>query len=219
MAKYQSSAEFEKSQVIVVNGVKMTIKEFNKLKAEKNGTKKKVGRPKRETSITIIADYIKGMMKDIKVLRSIISYNDNAYNQWGTIANLVLNLKGIRSPFHNVVVNTKQAVRLTDKITDLTKHNDKDALQYVEKLNWKLQDVREELEKLIKGVTDTGVLAQFANHECVNGTGKRLGLRELTIRSNKAVDNLIRISGELDEIVNRGKDAMEYEVYRNRICA
>lgn len=193
---------------VVVNGVSMTIKEWRQYKREKNGKPKK--RTPKVTTYSLITDETTAMMKSVAVLKSIVAYNENAYKQWGTIANTILEAKHIRKPFTGVVSLTKDCIELYDKITNLAKKKDRDVFQFVEKLGWKFDDLRTELEKLTDGIRESDVLRQFNTHECVNGTGRRLGLRVLTRRSYKATDDLLKICKRLDEIVSKGVDAFEY---------
>jgi len=210
MARYQTNSYVDtlyQSQFIIVNGVKMSVKEFKAMQ-KANAKKKKAS--KKVTSITILPSEIKEMMRNVKVLKSLVAYHTHGYRQWGTIANLLMGLKEIKSPFTNVVINTKQAIRLVEKINKIAKGNDKDVFQYVKKLSWKLEDVKNELDELVKGINSSGVCHQFRTHECVNGTGRRLGLRILTERSYKAIDDLGYICAKLDGIEEQGMDVFEY---------
>lgn len=210
MARYQTNSYVDtlyQSQFIIVNGVKMSVKEFKAMQ-KANAKKKKTS--KKVTSITILPSEIKEMMRNVKVLKSLVAYHTHGYRQWGTIANLLMGLKEIKSPFTNVVINTKQAIRLVEKINKIAKENDKDVFQYVKKLSWKLEDVKNELDELVKGINSSGVCHQFRTHECVNGTGRRLGLRILTERSYKAIGDLGYICAKLDGIEEQGMDVFEY---------
>lgn len=210
MARYQTNSYVDtlyQSQFIIVNGVKMSVKEFKAMQ-KANAKKKKAS--KKVTSITILPSEIKEMMRNVKVLKSLVAYHTHGYRQWGTIANLLMGLKEIKSPFNNVVINTKQAIRLVEKINKIAKGNDKDVFQYVKKLSWKLEDVKNELDELVKGINSSGVCHQFRTHECVNGTGRRLGLRILTERSYKAIGDLGYICAKLDGIEQQGMDVFEY---------
>ena len=209
MARYSNSYinSLYQPQYIMVGGVKMTIKEFKamqKAKAKKKKTSKKV------TSITILPSEIKAMMRNVKVLNSLVAYHTHGYRQWGTIANLLMGLREIKSPFNNLVINTKQAIRLIEKINKIAKEIDKDVFQYVKKLSWKLDDVKNELDELVKGINSSGVCHQFGTHECINGTGRRLGLKILTQRSYKAIRELGYICAKLDSIEQEGMDVFEY---------
>lgn len=195
-------------KTITVNGKVMTYKEFNALK--KSVEKKKRKSVKTDTSITILPSEIRVMMRNVRVLKSLIAYHAHGYRQWGTIATMLMNLREIKNPFNNVVINTKQAIRLIEKINKIAKENDKDVFQYVKKLSWKLDDVKNELDTLVKGISSSGVISRFGEHECINGTGKRLGLRILTQRGYKAVDELGVICAKLDNIEEKGVDVFEY---------
>ena len=136
MARYQSNYidSFYQSQYIIVGDVKMSVKEFKAMQ-KANAKKKKTS--KKVTSITILPSEIKTMMQNVKVLKSLVAYHTHGYRQWGTIANLLMSLREIKSPFNNLVINIKQAIRLIEKINKIAKENDKDVFKYVKKLSWK----------------------------------------------------------------------------------
>lgn len=210
MARYQSNTYVDslyQPQYIIVGDVKMSVKEFKAMQ-KANAKKKKAS--KKVTSITILPTEIKAMMQNVKVLKSLVAYHTHGYRQWGTIANLLMGLKEIKSPFNNVVINTKQTIRLIEKINNIAKENDKDVFQYIKKLSWKLDDVKNELDELVKGINSSGVCNRFGAHECINGIGKRLGLRILTQRSYKAISDLGYICAKLDNIEQQGMDVFEY---------
>lgn len=195
---------------IIVNGVKMTTAEF---KAKQKAKKAKKTRAKKaQTSITILPSEIKTMMKSVKVLKSIIAYREHSYKQWGTIARQLMALKQISLPLHNVVMGGREAIALVGDIEAIAKKNDKDAFQFVKKLEWKLSEVKVDLNELVDGISSSGVISQFKNHECVNGRGKRLGLKVLTERSYKAVNELSVICAKLNAIEKNGMDIAEYQV-------
>ena len=209
MARYSASKYLEslyQPKTINVNGVDIPMSEYKK--KQKALTKKK--RTKTCTSITILPTEIKRMMRNVRVLKSLVAYHEHGYRQWGTIATMLMNLKEIKSPFNKVVINTKQAIRLVDKINGIAKKNDRDVYQYTKKLSWKLEDVRTELDNLVGGVSSSGVTTRFGNHECINGCGKRLGLGVLTSRSRKAIDELYVICNKLNDIEEKGMDVFEY---------
>ena len=157
------------------------------------------------------------MMRNVRVLKSLVAYHEHGYRQWGTIANLLMGLREIKTPFNNVVINTKRAIRLIEKINKIAKENDKDVFQYVKKLSWKLDDVKNELDTLVNGISSSGVISQFGNHECINGVGKRLGLRILTQRGYKAINELSVICKKLDDIEENGLDVFEYHTNGKQI--
>lgn len=196
-------------QYVIVCGKKMELKEFKKMAKAKLGIEPKK-REKKVTSITLIASELETMVAKVNLLKSIVAYSDNAYKQWGTIANTIMNAKGVRKPFVQVVVKCREVAKLYDLALTLANKNDKDVYQYVEKLGWKFDDIRTELEALTDAIRHSDVLRQFANHEAINGKGRRLGLQVLVNRSHKAMDNIGLICKRIEEIVSKGTDAFEY---------
>lgn len=197
-----------KTKTIIVNGVTMTVKEFKTKYQVKTKPKKKA---KHINSITILPSEIKVMMKGIKTLKSFVAYYEHGYRQWGNVAKYIITLKDIELPFIHVVTNTKQATDIIEEINMLAKRNSKDVFQYVRDLSWKLDDVKNDLDLLTTGISKSGVLDRFGTHECINGTGKRLGLQTLMQRTYSTIKNLNAICLSLEAISNNGLDISEYD--------
>ena len=202
--------QFCQTSFVVVNGVQMSIADFKAMQKAKKA--KKTRAKKAQTSITILPSEIKAMMKNVKVIKSLIAYREHGYKQWGTIARQLMGLKQINLPLHNVVMGGREAIALVEDIEAIAKKNDKDAFQFVKKLEWKLGEVKVDLNELVDGISSSGVISQFKNHECINGVGKRLGLKVLTERSYKAVNELEVICAKLNTIEKNGMNIAEYQV-------
>lgn len=195
------------SDMIMVGDVMMSVKEYKKRSLLKKKAKSK---GKKCTSITVLSGEVKSMMRNVRVLKSLVAYHTHGYKQWGRIASMLMGLREIKKPFDDVVIGTKQSIRLVEKICKMSNENDKDVFQYIKKLSWKLDDVKNDLDLLVRGINSSGVISHFGSHECINGIGKRLGLRVLTQRSRKAVEELSYICMRLDDIEERGMDVFEY---------
>lgn len=209
MGRYSGESYLEslyQPKTIKVGDKVVDIKEYKK--QQRIATKKK--HKKTFTSITILPSEIRMMMRNVRVLKSLVAYYEHGYRQWGTIAKMIMGLYEIKQPFNNVVINTKQAIHLINQINDIAKDNSKDVFQFVKKLSWKLEDVKNQLDILVKGINSSGVIHQFRDHECINGNGKRLGLQILVCRGYKAIDELSVISAKLDNIEKNGMDIFEY---------
>ena len=66
---------------IIVNGVKMTMKEYNALRKEKAKNKSKRKAKKQLNEIQLLPDDIKTLMKSTKVFKSLVAYYKNGYKQ------------------------------------------------------------------------------------------------------------------------------------------
>jgi len=210
---------------IVVDGVKMTKKEYIKYKKQKNKEiqsklsqkkqrelrkKKREAKKKRVTEITILPSTIKAIVKNAGPIKSLAAYYDNAYRQWGTIANLILELPEIRTPFVLFRADAYDIVKLIVEIAEIGKGNEKAIFAYIEKLSWKLDNTRTKMKHLYNGVVASGVLRQFDDKECINGEGRRLGLRILMTRTFKSLDTIEAAINQLREIAQNGLDVFEY---------
>lgn len=216
---------FEATTYVVIGDKRMTMQEYRKYKKEKDkeiqsklskkkqreiNKAKKEAKKKKETEITILPDIVKAIVRNAGPIKSLAAYYDNAYRQWGTIANLILKLPEIDEPFRLFRVDAYQIVDAIREIQEVAKGNEKAVFHYVQKLSWKLDNTRGKMKLLYSGVLSSGVLDKFSDKECINGEGKRLGLRMLMTRTFKGLDNLERAAAELSKIAKNGLDAFEY---------
>lgn len=196
---------------IVIDGVKMTEKQYKEYRKQKlAASTKKVKKPKdiNTKEISDVALQIEKMLKPLTTLKSFSAYYDHAYRQWGTIARDILNLKEIRPHFVFYRVKVRELERLLDDIQKMGKKNERAAYQYVEKMAWKLDDIKTDINNIAKGVNTSGVIQQHKNHECINGTGRRLGLATLMSRTIKAISEIEDVIGTLNKIADDGVDVM-----------
>ena len=210
---------------ITIGGKKMTRKEYLKYKKEKDKEiqsklskrkqreiqrAKKQAKKKRVTEITILPDLVKSIVKNAGPIRSLAAYYDNAYRQWGTIANLILKLPEIDAPFALFRADARDIVNTIEEISAIAKGNEKAVFSYVQKLSWKLDNTRGKMKMLYSGVLSSGVLEKFDDKECISGEGRRLGLRILMTRTFKSLDALDSAIKELSRIAHDGLDVFEY---------
>ena len=216
-------ASMETINTIKVGDKVMTIKEYKAyVKAKQNekliakGRKPKEDKPKKRKKkdevkeISAVAWQIEKMMKPITTLKSFAAYYDHAYRQWGNIAKDILNLKEIRPHFVFYRVKMGELERLIADIQNMAKRNEKAAYQYVEKIAWKLDDIKTDINNINIGIQRSGVIQQHKNHECINGKGRRLGLQTLVGKSFKAMSQLEDVIGTLKKIADDGTDPFSY---------
>jgi hypothetical protein len=106
-----------------------------------------------------------------------------------------------------------EAYELTDlicEISKIAKLNEKAVFAYIQKLSWKLDNTRRTMKLLYNGVVTSGVLEQFEDKECINGEGRRLGLRILMNRTFKSMDAIENAINELNAIASNGLSVDEY---------
>lgn len=216
---------YESTTYIVIGGKKMTMQEYRKYKKEKDAliqsklSKKKQreinkvkreSKKKRETEITLLPKLIKDMVRNSGPIKSLAAYYDNAYRQWGTIATSIIKLPEIDEPFRLFRVDAYQIVDAIREISEVAKGNEKAVFHYVQKLSWRLDNTRNKMKLLYSGVISSGVLEQFKDKECINGEGRRLGLRVLMTRTFKSLDTIESVIAELNRIAKEGLDVFEY---------
>ena len=146
------------------------------------------------------------MLKPITTLKSLSAYYDHAYRQWGTIANEILEHHKIRPHFVHYRVNVSELSSLVEEVQKMAKRNEKAAYQYVEKIAWKLEDIKEHITNLMNGAVESGLMELYKNEECINGKGRRLGLQTLAGKTFKAISQLEDAIGTLKKIADEGTD-------------
>lgn len=206
------------SDVIYVNGKKMTQKEFKAMiKAKQETAKPKRKKRAKKTEIQEMPAYVKALIRNSAPIKSLAAYYDNGYRQWGIIARTIIGLPEIYGSFLAFRSKAYDLVKIINDITIIGKHDEKAIFAYIQKLSWKLDDIKKDMDSLYAGVRRSGVLDRFNDKECINGTGKRLGLRILMDRTYDSITKLSKVVKELENIAIKGLDAMAYTgVDKNR---
>jgi hypothetical protein len=84
--------------------------------------------------------------------------------------------------------------------------------ELLEKVSWKLQDVRKHLDDFLNEVDATNMFSGMLHFEPVVGSadGKRLGLKDLCKRAKKSMSELSEFIIKLDKIVTKSRDPFSY---------
>ena len=200
---------FETSNVVVVNGVAMDINAYRKAMKVKRGiTPKK--RKHTPTDIQLLDSDIKAMLKSIKLIKSLSAYYDNAYRQWGRVAKDIINYAPINAPFVSYRNKVREMNKTLQDIEQISAKSEKAVFQYIRKLSYQLDDIRETMDKLFANIGKSGLVQRHKDHECINGEGKRLGLRVLMGRSWGAMREMNIIIKRCQNISDEGLDAFDY---------
>lgn len=198
------------SDVIIVNGVKMSLAEYKKRAKEINAKNnpKPQRREKRVTEITILPEEIKMMMRGLRLMHSLVCFYNNSYKQYGVIARDILNTKEIHRPFVMYVKNVREAEDLINEIETISKRNKKDVFEFIRRLSWKLDDAKDNIVNISKGVSTSNVLQRYSDHVCINGDSRRLGLRTLIGRTYSTIKEMDAVIKNLQAIADKGVDIM-----------
>ena len=212
-------AKVSENNYIIVDGVKMTIKEWKISVAEKQKTRRGKKRfldlkpkktEKKEKEISIIAEQIEKMLKPMITLKSVQVYKNHAYRSWGTIANEILAHRAISKPMSEYCVKLGELNKLIEDIQEMAKKNEKAAYQYVEKIAWKLEDMKQNIIEIIKGAEASGVCERFKGHEAIYGKGRQLGLQTVVRKCLKTISEVEDVIGTLQKIADEGVDPFKY---------
>ena len=199
---------------IIVNGVKMTMKEYKAYRKEKEAEKNPKKSVKRKKAvvkeISAVALQIESMLKQMSVLKSVQVYRNHAYRSWGTIANEILSYYGIRKPMTEYCVKFGELNALLADIQKMAKRNEKAAYQYVDKMAWKLDDMKTNIIEMMKAVNESEVCIRFKNHEAINGKGRQLGLGTIIDKCLNTIGQVENTIEELKKIADNGTDPFHY---------
>ena len=198
MASYN---DFYGDNTIIVNGVKMTIKEYNLLRKKKATNKSKRKAKKQLNEIQLLPDDIKTLMKSTKVFKSLVAYYKNGYKQWGNIHREVLKIDNMGGKFILVVSAIETTNKHITEICNLAKHSNKAVFGMIQDLSYKMTDLQHKLMNLHKVVTGSGIInSPFNIHEVINGKGRRLGLKILMYRTEDAIIAINTIIYKLQQL-------------------
>ena len=201
-------------ETIIINGIKMTMKEYKDYRKAKETEKtpKKVIKPQKKTvkEISAVAIEIENMLKQMGTLKSVQVYKNHAYRSWGTIANEILSYYGIRKPMAEYCVRFGELNTLLADIQKMAKRNEKAAYQYVDKMAWKLDDMKTNIIDMMKAVEESEVCKRFKNHEAINGNGRQLGLGTIIDKCLNIIGQLENTIEELKKIADNGTDPFHY---------
>lgn len=199
---------------VIYNGKTYTQSEFNdykrQLARENNADGKKKTHRRRKTAIVStssqyreIGALVKQLMTGAKTCKSLKAYNEWGYRQWGNRCKWVMSLKEIKKPFETFVYAYNRTQETLAKVQEESKRGSKAVYQYVEKLSWNVQDMGQAARNLYEGISKSGVLqSPLADHEMINGQGRRLGLATLVGRSFTSCNNMDNIVKELQKLIN-----------------
>ena len=160
--------------------------------------------------IGVVAEQIEKMIKPMGTLKSIQVYQSHAYRSWGTIANEILAHKGISKPMSSYCVKFSEMNSLIADIEKMAKRNEKAAYQYVEKMAWKLDDMKTDILNLLDGIEKSGVCERFKHHEAIYGKGRQLGLQTVANKCLRTISQIEDIVGTLQKIADNGTDPFSY---------
>lgn len=175
----------------VLNGISMTEKEFKCWK--KDHSKNKVVVAKQPKVVTyhfsdLVHSWLSQTVKKVKVLNSILSYQRYSYRYWGNIARTVLHIKEIEKPFDKTYVSILKLQRTMSAIEKSRRKSE--TVELLRKLSWQLEEVSNNIVALNNGIRDSEVCYGLCDCGCINSTGKRLGLKTISYKAGRAVDEL-----------------------------
>ena len=173
MASYNNLYSYT-NNTIIVNGVKMTMKEYNALRREKAKNKNKRKAKKQLNEIQLLPDDIKTLMKSTKVFKSLVAYYKNGYKQWGNIHREVLKIDNMGGKFILVASAIETTNKHITEICDLAKHSNKAVFGMIQDLSYKMTDLQSKLMDLHNVVNGSGIInSPFNTHEVINGKSRR----------------------------------------------
>lgn len=212
MANVTTESIEKETCTIIINGEKLTMAEYKKsLKASKKTTKK-TDKPVNDEpkEVSVVASTIEQLVKPMTALKSLQVYKTHAYRSWGTIANEIMAYRPIKRAMASYCVKFSEFNDLMKQIKNLAKKNEKAIYQYVEKLSWKLDDMKADITAISKAVNESGVCNTFKGHEAINGVGRQLGLKTVITKCLANISTMEEAIKTLQDIVDKGTDPFKY---------
>ena len=202
-----------KEVYIIIGGVPMTKKEFvsykrsknvelfNSLSKSKQCEIKRVKAAKKSSvnSYVALGSEIEDMVSKVRVMESLCSYYRNGFRMWGCIHRDIINEPSISVPYKSYL---KQERAISDLVNEIVGIKGRSVFEYIRRLSWQLEDISSTMDSLRWAVGNSGVISHNIEHECINGEGKRLGLRVLMFRSISAISELKKMSVEFLRIAD-----------------
>lgn len=185
---------------IIINGTQMSeeqYKAYRKSLQPKVRTTSHRPQPQVVTPRQYVAIGVNNIMKDIRVVDSLLAYSRNGYKQWGNEHTMIMNLKEISSPYTKFMVAARKLIETTDKIERYARRGTKQLPSLLEEMGWHLQDTQEALTKLVGGIKKSEVLYGLQHSKAIKENGRRLGLSELTSRSETALRKMTEAMTDL----------------------
>lgn len=207
MANITTSSIERETCTIIIDGKRLTMAEYQKSVKTKKATKKAIKTPKEAS---VVASTIEQLVKPMTALKSLQVYKAHAYRSWGTIANEIMAYRPIKRAMASYCVKFSEFNGLMKQIKNLAKKNEKAIYQYVEKLSWKLDDMKADINEIAKAVKESGVCNTFKHHEAINGVGRQLGLKTVINKCLANISTMEEAIKTLQDIVDKGTDPFKY---------
>lgn len=200
---------------ICIGGKTYTMAAYRQMLREKKQAEGKTTKTKRKKKaapkeVSMMAEEVEKLIKPLSVLKSVQVYRNHAYRSWGTIANEILSYKGISKPMAMYCVRFGELNTLVADIQHMAKRNEKAIYQYIEKVAWKLDDMKTNIIEMIRAANESEVCQRFKDHEAIYGKGRQLGLATVIEKCLKAIGQLEDVIKELKKIAENGTDPFNY---------
>lgn len=222
--------EFEKSQYILVNGKQMLLSEYKK----KVQTKKKAKRVSRKAvdgfagatqyiDVSTLASEVDKLVKSAAPFKSLSVFYSHAYRSYGKVS------EEIMKPYSREYVEYQRAYRTMNETIDImhdcAKKRENEVYDFAIQLTWKLDNMREKLNKLVNKVKDHKEVTERLYKGQPVYEGRMLGgkaPRELGFKHQLFSQSPLKISktfDKLEECVNtikrwgeNGRNPFDYKL-------
>lgn len=228
--RYNNMNSFETTNTIVVNGQKMSIKEFNELKKQKN-TQKQKKRKTKKVYIEIENDYkdndtlkedIKNLIKKVSPFKSLNVFYSHAYRSYGKVSEEIM--KPYQREYTKFRTRYREVEKQLDEIQTI-KTNESEIYDATTKLAWKVDDMKNALVNLLNKVKEHKQITKrlFEGQPIYDGrmlggkTPRELGFKhQLFMKSpiyiDKVITDLEKACKKLNEWAKKGKDPLTYKI-------
>ena len=224
-------SEFDKTQYITINGVKMTMAEYKKSRQPKKQPKKRVRRTGEDLvvgtdhkEVSMLAAEVENLVKVAAPFKSLSVFYSHAYRSYGVVSEEIM--KPYRKVYSAYQSKYREVERIIDIMHDCAKKRESETYDFAIQLSWKLDDMKIALNNLIEKVRENRetTIRLFKGQPVYEGrmlggkTPRELGFKH-QLFSQPPV-KIAKTMSKLEECVNTirkwgeaGRNPMEYRVY------
>lgn len=223
-------SEFDKTQYITINGVKMTIADYKKSIKPTKAAKKHVRRTGEtevigtdHKDVSMLAVEVEKLIKNAAPFKSLSVFYSHAYRSYGVISEQIM--KPFGKEYATYQSKYREVERIINVMHDCGKKKENEIYDFAIQLSWKLDDMKVALNKLCTKVYDRREITTRLYKGQPVYEGRMLGgktPRELGFKHQLFSQSPVKVSKtmeKLEECVNTinkwgeaGRNPFEYKI-------
>lgn len=223
-------SDFDKTQYITVNGVKMTMADYKKSLKPKKAAKKRVRRTGEESTVgnhkdvSILAEEVEKLIKSSAPFKSLSVFYGHAYRSYGIVSEQIM--KPYSREYAAYQSKYREVERIINVMHECGKKKENEIYDFAIQLSWKLDDMKIALNNLINKVSKNReiTIRLFKGQPVYEGrmlggkTPRELGFKHQLFSQSPV--KIAKTMSKLEECVNTikkwgeaGRNPFDYKLY------